>query len=225
MKDKKIYDLTQPFYHNCPCWPALDPPTVQRLFYIPREEANVEMVSFNTHTATHVDAPSHKLSDGKSLDQLPIESWIGEGIVVDVSFLGERALITEEILRDAAPHMLEGDVVMLYSGWCRHRAFSKKYLMEFPALDESGARWLVDRQVKLVGIDTLSVDLFDPYLKPDKGPEAHKVLLGAEVPLVEEVYLEEIARLGRKRWMFFCLPMAIQGAGGAPARVIAFDNG
>ena len=72
---------------------------------------------------------------------------------------------------------------------------------------------------------SFSIDLYDTYFDPDKGPAAHKVLLGADVPLVEEVYLEEIAQIERKRWMFFCLPMAIQGAGGAPARVIAIDNG
>lgn len=225
MKDKKIYDLSQPFYHNCPCWPTLDPPTVERMYYIPRADANVEMLRFNTHTATHVDAPYHKLADGKSLDQLPVESWIGEGIVVDVSFVGERDLITEEVLQDAASHMAEGDIVMLYFGWSKYRAFTKKYLMDFPALNESGAHWLVDNKAKLVGTDALSIDLYDTYLDPDKGPAAHKVLLGADIPLVEEVYLEEIAQIEQKRWMFFCLPIAIQGAGGAPARVIAIDNG
>ena len=224
MTTKKVFDLNQPIYHNCPCWPTLDPPSVERLYYMPREGANVEMLKFNTHTGTHVDVPYHKLEDGKTLEQIPIEAWIGEGVVIDVSFVGERDIVTAEMLREAAPPVAPRDIAMLYFGWSKQRAFTQKYLMDFPALDETGARWLVDHKVKVVGTDALSIDLFDKYMDPEKGPAAHKVLLGAGVLLVEEVYLEEIAQLGQKRWMFYCLPMAIQGAGGAPARVIAVDQ-
>jgi kynurenine formamidase len=225
MKYKNLYDLSQPVFHNCPCWPTLDPPTVEKVYYIPREDANVEKINMITHTGTHVDSPYHKLAEGKTLDQIPIHEWIGEGIVADVSFLGERQLITAEVLEDKASHMKEGDMVMLYTGWSNYRSFSKKYCMDWPGLDESGASWLVDKKVKAVGTDAFSVDLFDDYLDPDQGVVAHKVLLGAEVPLIEEAYLAEIAKLGTKRWMFFCLPVAIDGAGGAPARIIAIDEG
>ncbi len=225
MKIKKVLDLTQPLYHNCPCWPTLDPPTVERMLYIPRHDANVEKLALNTHTATHVDVPYHKLAEGAALDQVPVETWIGEGIVAEVPLLEERGAISAEVLREAAAHMVEADIVMLHTGWGARRGFTREYLMDWPALDESGAAWLVERKAKVVGTDGLSIDLYDPYLPADKGPVAHKILLGAGVPLVEEVYLEEIARMGRRRWTFFCLPMAIQGAGGSPARVVAIDEG
>jgi len=146
MKIKQIFDLTQPLYHNCPCWPDLQPPTIEKMLFIPKSDANVEKLNLNTHTATHVDAPYHKLSDGITVDQIPVDTWIGEGIVADVDFLGDKDLITAEILEETAAHMIEGDIVMLHTGWGSHRAFTRKYLKDWPALDETGARWLVKRR-------------------------------------------------------------------------------
>jgi kynurenine formamidase len=222
MKFKSVFDLSQPLYHNCPCWPDLQPPTIERMLFIPKADANVETLRINTHTATHVDAPYHKLSDGKTLDQIPVDTWIGEGVVVDVSFLDDKDLVTAKVLQDAASHMVAGDIVMLYTGWGNHRGFSQKYLKDWPALDDSGAEWLIRKRAKVVGTDALSIDLYD--VSPDAGPVAHYILLGAGVPIVEELYLGEIAKKGNKRWTFFCLPISIKDAGGSPARVIAVDE-
>ena len=222
MKIKKVFDLTQPLYHDCPCWPDLDPPKVNRMLFIPAADANVEMLKTNTHTATHIDAPYHKLSDGKKIDQIPVDNWIGEGIVADVSNVGDKELITTDMLEKAASHMSENDIVMLHTGWSRYRGFNRKYLKDFPALSEDGARWLMDRKPRLVGTDALSIDLYD--LPEGSGPVAHYVILGAGVPIIEELYLEEIAKMGNKRWMFFCLPILLAGAGGSLARVIATDT-
>lgn len=222
MKIKKVFDLTQPLYHNCPCWPDLRPPTVEKMLFIPAADANVEMLRINTHTATHIDAPYHKLSDGKTIDQLPVDTWIGEGIVADVSNVGDKELITADMLKKAASHISENDIVMLYTGWGRHRGFNRKYLKDFPGVSEDGAQWLVDRRPKLIGTDALSIDLYD--LPQDIGPIAHYVILGAGVPIIEELYLEKIAKTGNKRWMFFCLPILLKGAGGGLARVIATDD-
>ena len=222
MKIEKVFDLTQPLYHNCPCWPDLPLPTVEKMLFIPAADANVEMLSTNTHTATHIDAPYHKLSDGKKIDQLPVETWIGEGIVADVSDIGDKELITADMLEKAASHISENDIVMLYTGWSRYRGFNRKYLKDFPGVSEDGAQWLIDKKCKLIGTDALSIDLYD--LPQDVGPAAHYVILGAGVPIVEELYLEEIAKMGNKRWMFFCLPILLTGAGGSMARVIATDS-
>jgi len=223
MKIKRVFDLTQPLYHNCPCWPDLQPPTIEKMLFIPKSDSNVEKLNLNTHTATHVDAPYHKLSDGITVDQIPVDTWIGEGIVADVDFLGDKDLITAKILEETAAHMIEGDIVMLHTGWGSHRAFTRKYLKDWPALDETGARWLVKKKARAVGTDALSIDLY--YLPEDTGPVAHNVLLKAGVPIVEELFLGEIAKIAHKRWTFFCLPILIKGAGGSLARAIAIDEG
>ena len=153
MKIKRVYDLTQPLYHNCPGWPDYPPPTVERMAFIPHDICNVEKLYINTHTGTHIDVPYHFFSDGKTLDQVPVDTWIGEGIVVDFSSKEDKEIITAGDLEKAAAHMINSDIVMLYTGRGKHRGFSEKYLKNWPSVDESGARWLVDHGAKIIGIE------------------------------------------------------------------------
>ena len=222
MKFKSVLIRAQPLYHNCPCWPDLQPPTIERCFSFRKP-----MPTSKRCVSILIRPPMSMLriinsSDGKTLDQIPVDTWIGEGIVADVSFLDDKDLVTAKVLEEAAAHMVAGDIVMLYTGWGNHRGFSQKYLKDWPALDDSGAEWLINKRAKVVGTDALSIDLYD--VSPDAGPVAHYILLGAGVPIVEELYLGEIAKMGNKRWTFFCLPISIKDAGGSPARVIAVDE-
>jgi len=223
MNIKSVYDLTQPLYHNCPGWPDFPPPTVERMLYIPHDICNVEKVIINTHTGTHIDVPYHFFPDGKTMEQVPVDTWIGEGIVADVSYLDDNTLISDTDLAKSASHMEKGDIVMLYTGRGKHRGFNKKYLKEWPAVSEGAARWLVDHGAKIVGTDGLGIEAYG--FPPDGQPVGHYTILGAGVPIIEEVNLEEIAPMGNKRWLFICLPLLLRDAGGCLARVIAIDEG
>jgi kynurenine formamidase len=222
MKIKKIYDLTHPFYHNCPGWPDFDPPTVNRWKYQPRDICNVEWFEANTHTGTHVDAPYHFIPDGKTLDQVPMDTWVGEGVVVDVSYKKDKEAVTAEDLEKIAQHVQKDDIVMLYTGRGKLRGFTDKYLKDWPSVDESGAKWLVERGAKVVGTDGLGIEMYG--FPPDGQPRVHNAFLGAGVCLVEEAFLEDIAVFGKKRWFFVCAPLLLKGAGGCFARIIAIDE-
>jgi kynurenine formamidase len=220
MKIKKVYDLTHPLYHNCPGWPDFPPPTIERMLFIPRDICNVEKLYINTHTGTHVDAPYHFFPDGKTLDQVPVDTWIGEGIVVDMSHKKDKESITADDLEKAASHMIKDDIVMLYTGRGKYRGFNQKYLKDWPSVNESGAKWLVEHGAKIIGTDGLGIEMYG-----FEKPVVHSLILGAGIPIVEEVYLEEIAPMGNKRWLFICLPLLLKDAGGCLARVIAIDEG
>ena len=220
MKIKKIYDLTQPLYHNCPGWPDFPPPTVERMLFIPHDICNVEKLHINTHTGTHIDVPYHFFPDGATLDRVPVDTWIGEGVVVDVSFKGDKESITGGDLEKAAAHMEEGDIVMLYTGRGQYRGFNEKYLKNWPSVDKGGAKWLVDHGAKIIGTDGLGIEMYG-----FTEPVVHRAILGAGIPIVEEAYLEEIAQMGKKRWLFICLPLLLKDAGGCLSRVIAIDEG
>jgi kynurenine formamidase len=128
MQIKKVYDLSQPLYHNCPGWPDFPPPTVERMLYIPRDFCNVEKIQINTHTGTHIDVPYHFLPDGPALDKIPVETWIGEGVVIDISFKEDKEEVTADDLEANAPRISKGDIVMLYTGRGKYRGFNRKYL-------------------------------------------------------------------------------------------------
>jgi len=220
MKIKKVYDLTQELYHNCPGWPDFPPPVMVSMLYIGRDGCNVEkFVDINTHTATHIDAPSHWIPDGKTHDQIPVDTWIGEGVVVDMTHKKDKEAITDKDLEKKASHVKSGDIVMIYTGRDIYRGFNEKYLKDWPSIDKSGAEWVVRKNVKIIGTDGLGIEMYG-----FKEPLVHTTLLKAEIPIIEELYLEEIAKMGQKRWLFICLPLKIRGAGGAFARVIAIDE-
>ena len=220
MKFKKIYDLTQPFYHNCPGWPDFAPPKVERMLYIPKDVCNVETMEFNTHTATHIDAPYHFLPDGKALDQIPVERFIGEGIVLDLRFKKENEFITVEDLEKVGSKIKKGDIVMLATGFGKARGFNHKYLKNFPAINGKAAQWLVDRQINILGVDTLGVET---YGFPE-GPLVHRTLLGAEILILEELFLEPLFSAATQRFTFICLPILLKDAGGCLARVVAVEE-
>ncbi|MBN2323513.1 MAG: cyclase family protein [Spirochaetes bacterium] len=218
MNIKKVYDLTQPLYHNCPGWPDFPPPTVERMLFIPRDICNVERIEINTHTGTHIDVPYHFVHDGVTLDKVPVETWVGEGIVVDVSYKKDKEAITPDDLEKQAAHVKKDDIVMLYTGRGKHRGFNETYLKNWPSVGQEGAQWLVDKGARIIGIDGLGIEMYG-----FSEPVVHRTILGAGVLVIEELYLEDIVSMGKKRWLFVCLPLLLKDAGGCLARVIAMD--
>jgi arylformamidase len=222
MNYNKVYDLTHPLFHNCPGWPDFDPPTVNRMLFKPRDICNVEQISFNTHTGTHIDVPYHFCVDGQTLDQVPLERFLGEGPVLDFSSKGTQEPITYDDLDARADKVKKGDIVMLYTGRGKDRGFNDRYLKEWPSIDESGAKWIVEKGVNMVGTDGLGIEMYG--FPPDGSPRVHTALLSAGVLIAEEVYLEELAQSGKERFSYICLPLLLKDAGGCLARIIALDD-
>jgi len=222
MNYKKVYDLTHPLFHNCPGWPDFDPPTVVKMLYQPRDICTVEKIDINTHTGTHIDVPLHFCPDGKALEEVPLERFVGEGPVLDFSSKGDKEAITDKDLDAYADKVKKGDIVMLYTGRGKTRGFNDTYLKNWPSIDESGAQWVVDHGVNMIGTDGLGIEMYG--FPPDGTSRVHPKLLGAEVLIAEEVYLEDLAKSGKDRFYFVCLPLLLKGAGGCLARIIAFEE-
>jgi arylformamidase len=88
---------------------------------------------------------------------------------------------------------------------------NRQFYQEFVALTEDGAQWVVDRGIDLIGIDYLSIQLFQDKAK------THNVLLEAKVVIVEGLYLVDVPQ---GEYELICLPMKLAGSDGAPARVV-----
>lgn len=154
--------------------------------------ANLSVLRMGSHTGTHVDPPYHFLPDGMKADALPLDVLIGPVLVVKAG-PGEvgRAFIEGLDLAGVARVLFKADGAHL---------------------SEGAASCLVEKGVRLVGIDGLSVDAVG-----GRGAPAHHALLGGGVVIVE------CLRLGRVRpgtYEMFCLPLKIKDGDGAPARVV-----
>jgi arylformamidase len=169
--------------------------------------SNVSRLVMGTHTATHVDAPRHFFDDGPGVDALPLDLLIGRSRVID---LPHRGGITEEHL--AAAGLREDLRVLLRTPNSALWNSSDGFHQDYTYLTEGGARYLVDQGVKVVGVDYLSVEQFHKA-----GAPAHHALLGNGIVVIEGLNLSE-ADAGQ--YEMYCLPLRIEGADGAPARVV-----
>lgn len=194
----KIYDLTLPFDSSIPPFPG-DPATViDHYATIEKEGWNEKRVVFNTHFGTHIDAPYHMLAKGKKLDQFPIDTFIGEGIVLTLDQSPDLHLIKED------------DIVMFYTGHIK-KIGTKQFFEKNPTIPLPLAQRLVERKVRIVGIDSFTTDNAPFYV--------HKFLFQKDILIVEN--LVNLEPLISKRCEFIIAPLNITNADGAPCRVMA----
>lgn len=165
---------------------------------LPKDGVNLSELCLGSHTGTHVDAPSHFVRGGAGADQLDLERFIGPAWVADLRRVkgGIKAedLKTARIPRGSRRVLLRTS----NSSWW-HPA--RPFRTDFVYLAPDGADWLVQREVRLVGIDYLSIE---GYGIP--GAPTHKRLLGAGIPILEGLDLFKV-RAGR--WQMAALPLRI----------------
>jgi len=160
-------------------------------------------VCMGTHVGTHMDAPSHMIVGGKNLNEFPIEKFSGRGVYIQV----DGDFDTEEIRK---VDIQEGDIVLFHTGMSE-KYHEAAYFEKYPAMSEEIAKWLVENKVKIVGVDTCSVDNAENF-------PVHKILLGNEILIIENLLnLDLIARMPFKVHAF---PIKLQ-IDGAPVRVVA----
>jgi len=175
------------------------------------DAANVTLLRFGAHTATHLDAPAHFIEHATQVSALPLEVLIGEARVVE---LGDEVQAIEA--SHVAAHVPEGTARVLFK--TRNSNFwlddGKAFREDFTHLTPEGARALDERGVRLVGIDYLSVEKFK-----SETFETHTTLLSSGVVIVEGLDLRGVAA---GVYELICLPLKIAaGSGdGAPARAI-----
>jgi arylformamidase len=204
----KIYDVTVPLSPDLPCYPG-DPPFEVKFTHriADGHPYNVAHMAMGSHTGTHVDAPYHFLADGATAEQLPLEILLGKCRVVELSARErvERADLDALNLRDDLRVLLKTRM----SGQLRP---GREFQEDFVYLTEDAASYLVQVGIKLVGIDSPSVEKFGSTDYP-----AHHALLEAGVVIVEGLDLSEVEP---GEYDMTCLPLRLVGLDGSPARVI-----
>jgi arylformamidase len=163
-------------------------------------------VHLSAHAGTHVDAPRHFFDDGPGAESLALEMLCGRTRVIELT---TRKAITPD---DLAGIDLHEDVRVLLKTHNSRLWGTPEFHTDFIGVTEAAARFLVERGVKVVGVDYLSVEEFKKA-----GAPAHRVLLGAGTIIIEGLNLRDVEP---GVYEMFCLPLRIVGADGAPARVV-----
>ena len=216
----RIYDLSQPVFANCPQYPDHAPRPVQvRLFYLLAVQGvNKEIVELSRHTGTHCDAPYHFFEDGKSIDEIPLETYVGPAVIFDLRAKLLGSTIAPGDLESELGRLRPGSIALLNTGRGQRRANTADFLTQYVHLGGDAAELLVSHGVKGVGIDAVSMGGYD---HPEKSG-AHRALLGNGRFITEELFFPEAVMDGRER-LFVAMPIKMQGCSVAWARTMLWE--
>ncbi|MDR3254989.1 MAG: cyclase family protein [Synergistaceae bacterium] len=212
----KVFDLSQPLYNACPGWPtyALTAITYEKI--VGNDGYTAERIDFNSHTGTHLDAPFHFFPDGATIDEIPLERFIGRALIVNLDGIAARTGIGETHLKKYLPRIQPDDIVLLNTGWHRKRAVSAEYYHDWPYLTGEGAELLKERKIKGVGIDGMSLGGW----YEGTGRPCHEALLSSDIWILEEiVFPDEL--LSYETCNLTAVPLKLKGFGGSPTRAYA----
>jgi arylformamidase len=216
-----IYDLSQPHFNGAPQFPKQPPNSIEYQQLAVVEGATVERCTLMTHSGSHVDAPFHYLPSLPCVHELPLRHFFGPCVALDMRGLPPGHGMTSADLRKHEALITSGVFVLLKTGWGEKRANTKDFLTQWPYMSGDGAKYLLERGVKGMGLDGLSTGGY-PDEKAES--EAHELLLGASKLLLESFHMPE-ALLDGKRRFFAALPILIANAGGGWVRAIVWDAG
>jgi kynurenine formamidase len=173
-----------------------------------------------THTGTHCDAPRHIVPGGMTVDEIPLDVFVGPARLVDLTPCGKNqefgATDLEQRLGAARPER-----IILRFDWSDHWG-QPSFYGQHPFISQDAARWLVQRGVKLLAMDTPMPDNPAHGRGSPLDSPVHKILLDGGVILVE--YLCNLKALRRPEIELIVLPLKIRDGDGSPVRCIAIED-
>ena len=212
-----LVDLTHPLPADVYNPPGFPPVRVEQLPCPPGAVLRDTLVELVVHVGTHIDAPLHLLGRTQDAAGVRLEALIGPAVAWVFPCEEPREIGLGE-LRAARPEVRPGEQVFVWTGWDRFYSDPRRYAAH-PHLSAEAAAWLVQRHVSLVGIDTPTPDLAVGARGEGFDFPVHRALLGADIPIVENV--AGLGAVAGQRFRGHVCPIPLVGADGAPARVFA----
>lgn len=218
-----IHDLSYPISSGMSTYPAAYHPSVEvlQLGFLETHGRESRRITIGTHAGTHIDAASHFIRGGRTIDAVPLDDLAGPARVIRFpdSPPGTRITASDLVrhLGDDRPTRL-----LVRYDWSR-RWGSTEFYRDYPFLTPEACEVLVSRGLRLFGSDSPSPD--DPLQSgPSCDPDSpnHKLLLGTGVSLVE--YLTGLDAIEADVVQLVALPLRVAGGDGSPARVIAIER-
>jgi arylformamidase len=206
----RIVDISLRISEDLLTWPGDPAISLEPTSRISRgDRANVSLLKLGTHTGTHVDPPVHFIDGADPIDRVSLEVLIGDALVADLSSASSIGPAELEAL--AMPKGTERLLCRTRNSelWTRERA---SFPDDYVAVTPEGARWVVDRGLRLLGVDFLSVEREGPPDYP-----VHHMLLGGGTIIVEGL---DLSRVEPGPYTLYCLPLQILGGDGGPARAV-----
>ena len=218
----KIFDISRTLSHETPPWPG-DTPFQFELKWKMAEGAsvNVGAINMSVHNGTHADAPFHFDQGGASIERMPLDTYFGDAVVLDLTKLFAKTgdereknrQITIANLKDASDALKLGLRLLLKTNvWIDSKVFPEW----IPVIAPDVPGWLGELGVKLLGLDLPSVDPIEA-----KNLTNHHALAAAGIAILESLDLRDVAP---GIYHFSALPLKIAGGDAGPVRAILWRN-
>ncbi len=202
-----IHDLTLPIEEGMPYFKGDPIPEIRQFRNIRKDGYNIKEIRMGTHTGTHLDAPSHFIDGGKTIDRLHVSDLRGRGTCISYDPTNALKLPEEHY-----------DIILLYTGynkdWKNFKTFEN-----FSYIKGEDAKKLRDYGVRLVGIDSPSAEI-----QNSRDFETHHILLGASIPIAENLNSIPLSKLVGHSFSVEVMPIMVKDGDGAPARIIAVEE-
>lgn len=169
----KLVDLSHEIEGNMPVYPGDTKTNLVQVKYLSVDKYNSHRLDINMHSGTHIDSPMHLTDSKRYISELPLESFIARGCVLDVR--------NHNVIRPSSEYdglIKSHSIVLLYTGYDKHYG-TEEYYENHPCVDMDFCKLLIKKNIRMLGMDTPS---------PDRYPfEAHKLLLKNNIYIMENL--------------------------------------
>ncbi len=205
---KEFYDISVPISPDLQIYPGDPKIELKPLYSIDSgDKANILELKLGSHTGTHVDVPFHFIKDGKNLDEIPLDTFCGQAKVYELN-------VEERILKEDLEGLeINRDDIILFKTKNSDLWESREFKENFVYLTLGAAKFLVNKKVKVVGIDYLSIEKYR-----SKDHLTHQILLESVI-ILEGINLKNVQP---GKYILFFFPLKLKASDGSPVRAILF---
>jgi kynurenine formamidase len=219
MEIVRVVDLSRDVTENTVVYPGDPVPHIEQHATIERDGFNLVRVTMGSQSGTHVDAPFHFDDATATIDRVPLERFVGRGLVIDCVGVAARERITLDSVRQSVEHAKPGDIALFHTGWARH--YGEPEYFDNPFLDSALVAALLDRGVRTIGLDALNIDETPDDNHPGERFPTHHLIANIGGVICENLCnLESISFADP---LISLLPMKFVGIDGAPVRAVAME--
>lgn len=214
MKVKKFVDLSWDLTKDTPIYPGDPEPNIEVATTIENEGYNLSGVYIGTQTGTHVDAPYHFSNDGATIEQMELDFFFGEAVVIRVTEKKAKEQITMEDMQPYMDQITANKIVLFNTNW--YKKLGSDEFFEHPYVSAAVAEYLVNQGVRFICIDTINADQTGGTEFPVHDLFSEKrLMIGENMAYFDQIDFEHP--------VIAAFPMKIVGTDGSPVRAVAMD--
>jgi kynurenine formamidase len=214
LKIKKIVDLSHPLTANTPVYPGDPVPSFSVATTIQNEGYNLFQVILGSQTGSHVDAPYHFSNQGATIDRMDLSYFLGNGLIIDVTYKNRKEEITLEEVQAFAEQIQAVEIVLFKTNWYKKAGMDEFY--DHPFLSKEAGKYLLSKGIKTAGIDAINLDQTGGTEFP-----IHDMYSAAGGIIAEN--LANLDAVDFESPYIIFLPLKFVGCDGSPVRAVAVD--